>query len=70
MNFEALKQEIEVATKKAFIEMFENYGAEEIYGFALYSDEGAMTVCPSTNTLKHLMTVDQDDLTYYTFEPA
>ena len=31
---------------------FENYGAEEIYGFALYSDEGAMTVCPSTNTLK------------------
>ena len=52
MNFEAFKQEIEVATKKAFIEMFENYEAEEIYGFALYSDEGAMTVCPSTNTLK------------------
>ena len=70
MNFEALKQEIEVATKKAFIEMFENYGAEEIYGFALYSDEGAMTVCPSTNTLKHLTTVDQNYLTYYTFEPA
>ncbi|SFE50542.1 protein of unknown function [Chitinophaga sp. CF118] len=70
MNFDTLRQKIEEATKKAFIEMFENYGADEIYGFALYSDEGAMTVCPSTNTLKHLTTVDQDDLTYHKFEPA
>jgi Domain of unknown function (DUF4303) len=29
-----------------------------------------MTVCPSTNTLKHLTTVDQGDLTYQKFEPA
>lgn len=70
MNFETLKQKIEEATKKAFIEMFEKYGADEIYGFALYSDEGAMTVCPATNTLKHLTTVDQNDLSYYKFEPA
>ena len=70
MNFEILRQNIEDATKKAFIEIFEKYGADEIYGFALYSDEGAMTVCPSTNTLKHLTTVDQDDLTYHKFEPA
>ena len=70
MNFDILKQNIEDATKKAFIVIFKKYGSEEIYGFALYSDEGAMTVCPSTNTLKHLTTVDQDDLTYYKFEPA
>ena len=71
MNFDILRQKIEHATKQAFIEMFENYGVDEIYGFALYSDEGAMTVCPSTNTLKHLAVFDQnDDLTYYKFEPA
>ncbi len=69
MNFEILKQKIESATKKAFIEMFEDYGADEIYAFALYSDEDAMTVCPSTNTLKHLETADKDDLVYYKFAP-
>ncbi len=71
MNFDMLRQKIEHATKKAFIELFENCGADEIYGFALYSDGGAMTVCPSTNTLKCLTSFDQnDDLTYYKFEPA
>ena len=70
MNFEILKQKIEEATKKAFIEMFEKHGADNIYGFALYSDEGAMTVCLSTNTLKHLEAADEDDLTYCKFEPA
>ncbi len=70
MNFNTLGQKIEEATKKAFIEMFENYGADEIYGFALYSDEGAMTVCPSTNTSKHLASIEEDDKVYYKFEPA
>lgn len=65
-----LSQQIETATKKAFIEMYEKHGAEQIYAFALYSDEDAITVCPSTNTLKHLLTADQDDLFYYKFEPA
>ena len=68
MVFNVLREKIEVATKKAFIEMFEKYGQEKIYAFALYSDEDAMTVCPSTNTLKHLENVDNDDL-YYKFAP-
>ena len=70
MNFEILKQKIENATKKAFTEMYEKYGADDIYAFALYSDEDAMTVCPSTNTLKYLENADQDDLVYYKFAPA
>lgn len=61
MDFKFLKQKIENATKKAFIEMFEKHGAEKICAFALYSDEDAMTVCPSTNTLKHLETADKDE---------
>jgi hypothetical protein len=70
MDFENVKQEIERATKQAFIEMYEKHGAEQIYAFALYSDEGAMTVCPATNTRQYLATVDQSDLAYFTFEPA
>lgn len=71
MDFENLKLTIEHAAKKAFLEMFEKHGAEDIYAFALYSDEDAMTVCPSTNTLKYLSTKDQDEnLASYKFEPA
>lgn len=70
MDFELLKQKIEIATKNSFAEIFEKCGTENIYGFALYSDEGAMTVCPSTNTVQHLSTTDQVDSAYYKFEPA
>ncbi len=70
MNFEVLKQEIEDATKKAFLEINDKHGDEEIYAFALYSDEDAITVCPSTNTLKHLSNADPEDIPYYKFEPA
>jgi hypothetical protein len=70
MDFEILSQRIEDAAKKAFIEMFDKHGPEEIYAFALYSDEGAMTVCPATNTLEHLATAEEDDLPYSKFEPA
>ena len=69
MDFEILKQQIETAAKKAFLEMYEKHGAEQIYSFALYSDEGAMTVCPATNTLP-MLDEDDDDLLYYKYEPA
>jgi len=83
MNFTELKEKIMFATKQAFIEMYEKHGEERIYAFALYSDEGAMTVCPATNTLDYLETekkkdsdlddfdmFDETDLKYYKFEPA
>lgn len=70
MEFDILKQKIERATRKAFTEMFEKHGSENIYSFALYSDGGAMTVCPSTNTLEYLENADPDDLAFYKFEPA
>ncbi|WP_185289273.1 DUF4303 domain-containing protein [Chryseobacterium lactis] len=69
MDFEILKQQIETAAKKAFLEMYEKHGDEQIYSFALYSDEGAMTVCPATNTLQ-MLDEDDDDLLYYKYEPA
>ncbi|UKB84902.1 DUF4303 domain-containing protein [Chryseobacterium sp. MEBOG06] len=70
MDFEILKGQIENAAKKAFLEMYEKHGTEGICSFALYSDEGAMTVCPATNTLEMLETVDEDDILYYKYEPA
>ncbi|OCA67940.1 hypothetical protein BBI01_20860 [Chryseobacterium artocarpi] len=70
MDFETLKQQIEAAARKAFLEMYEKHGAEGIYSFALYSDEGAMTVCPSSNTQEMLKEVDEDDTMYYKYEPA
>ncbi|MCQ9636879.1 DUF4303 domain-containing protein [Chryseobacterium sp. WG23] len=70
MDFEILKQQIEKATKKAFLEMYAQHGEEKIYSFALYSDEGAMTVCPATNTLAMLENADNEDALYYKYEPA
>jgi hypothetical protein len=70
MDFIELKSKIEIATRQAFLEMFEKHGKDKIYAFALYSDDGAMTVCPSTNTMKHLEQQDKDDLLYQKYEPA
>ncbi|WP_312302478.1 DUF4303 domain-containing protein [Chryseobacterium sp.] len=70
MDFEILKQQIEDAAKKAFLEMYEKHSREQVYSFALYSDEGAMTVCPAANTLKMLEAADEDDALYYKYEPA
>lgn len=70
MDFEILKQQIEDAARKAFLEVYDKHGAEEIYSFALYSDEGAMTVCPAANTMKVMGNVDEDDALYYKYEPA
>ncbi|MEN7548603.1 DUF4303 domain-containing protein [Rapidithrix thailandica] len=73
MNFKELEQKIESATQKAFIEIFNTHKDEEIYGFSLYSDGGAMTVCPSTNTIDFLNNLDEEEkeeLSYYKYEPA
>ena len=68
MNFTELKSKIENATKQVFLEMFKKHGKEGICAFALYSDEGAWTVCPATDTKKHLekrLAEDEtDDLIY------
>jgi Domain of unknown function (DUF4303) len=49
-----LLDEIKTACKAAFKEIAKKSKGENIYVFALYSDEGAMTVCPAANTETHL----------------
>lgn len=68
--FEYLRPQIKHAAKKAFLEIVEQHKDEKIYAFALYSDGGAMTVCPSTNTLDFLDKKDKNDFLYYKYEPA
>lgn len=70
IDFQALKSQLTQAARTAFTEVLAQHRAEGIYSFALYSDEGAMTVCPATNTLAHLATQAPDDLPYAKFEPA
>jgi len=53
--------------------MYQKHKDERVYSFALYSDEGAMTVCPSTNTIDFLDNLNNEEkleLAYYKFEPA
>lgn len=46
-----LRRRIEDAARQAFLDVLESHPDEHVYAFALYSDEDAMTVCPSTNTI-------------------
>ena len=56
--------------RAAFTELLARHPTEAFYSFALYSDEGAMTGCPSTNTLGHLAAQPPDDLPCAKFELA
>lgn len=69
-DFQHLARQLTQATQTAFTEVLAQHGTEEVYAFALYSDEGAMTVSPSTNTLAHLLAQPPEDQLYAKFEPA
>ena len=73
IDFNILKAEIKTAVKEAFTAINAQHKDGDVYSFALYSDEGALTVCPSANTKTHLAEMisdDPDDAHYYKFEPA
>lgn len=72
-DFEVLQSEIVHAAKLALKEFSVLHKTERICAFALYSDEGAMTVCNAINTTGYLAECQQenpDDALYYKFEPA
>jgi hypothetical protein len=69
-DFQKFAQQLTQAAQAAFTELLARHPTEEFYSFALYSDEGAMTVCPAANTLGHLAAQSPDALPYAKFEPA
>jgi hypothetical protein len=71
-DFAALEVEIRRAAKQAFDEVASAHPDEQLCAFALYSDDGAMTVCPSINTVQHLARMQSkypDEAPYYKFAP-
>lgn len=72
-DFAALEVQIRKAARRAFEEVAAAHPEEHLCAFALYSDDGAMTVCPSINTTKHLEARQRqypNDAAYYKFAPA
>ena len=69
-DFQQFAQELTRAARAAFTELLAQQPEEQLYSFALYSDEGAMTVCPAANTLAYLAAQPSDSLPYAKFEPA
>jgi Domain of unknown function (DUF4303) len=66
-DFAALEVQIRKAAKLAFQEVAAAHPDEQLCAFALYSDDGAMTVCPSINTTQHLAAMQRkypDDMYY------
>lgn len=54
VDFTELQNIIVNEARSAFLEVMQNHEGEEFCGFALYSDESAMTICPSVNSRNHL----------------
>ena len=69
-DFQQFAHQLAQATQAAFTELLAQHPTKEFYSFALYRDEGAMTVCPAANTLAHLAAQPPDNLPYAKFEPA
>jgi Domain of unknown function (DUF4303) len=72
-DFTSLKRQILTASVKAFADFRKSYSKEVICSFALYSDEGAMTVGPAFNSEANLARVakrDPDELDAVRFSPS
>lgn len=55
VDFPALRSNIRDAARRAFETVIENHPGERFYAFALYSDDGAMTVLPAVNSEEALL---------------
>ncbi len=53
-------REVYLEARRAFTALAERYSDQEFCGYALYSDEDAMTVCYSVNTVDHLTRAKQE----------
>lgn len=60
-DFDALHRDVVDAAKTAFLEVTQKHPEEDFCAFALYTDDGAMTVCPAMNTTQFLEEMQEDD---------
>jgi hypothetical protein len=69
-DFDALHQQIVQAAKTAFGEMTREHPDKDFCAFALYTDDGAMTVCPAFCTqsfLREMQADNPDEYLYYKY---
>lgn len=72
-DFVALREDIVVAAAAAFAEISASQGDDPVRAFALYSDAGAMTVCPAMATADYLRRIDEEypeERLYYRYSPS
>ncbi|QEI06756.1 DUF4303 domain-containing protein [Pigmentiphaga aceris] len=54
MNWNELENEVYAAAKEVFVNVQNAHPNEQFYAFALYTDSGAMTICPAANSVEGL----------------
>lgn len=72
-NFDQLRSDIVAAAKEAFSEIAAQRPSDDLCAFALYSDSGAMTVCPAMCTTGFLATKAQEkpgEYLFYKYSPS
>ncbi|WP_266160520.1 DUF4303 domain-containing protein [Dyella silvatica] len=72
-DFSTLCDDVVTASKKAFSEIAARQPDDELCAFALYSDSGAMTICPAMCTASFLAAKAQeepDELPFYKYSPS
>lgn len=70
-DFDSLREQIVVAAEAAYAEISAREAPEPIVAFALYSDGGAMTVCPAMATATYLRaTADDEEAMYFKYSPS
>lgn len=74
-DFAALERKIATATLQVFRDVARAYPDESVCAFALYSDDGAVTVCPAFDLQSHraardAAAADENEADAETFSPA
>ncbi|MDT0139998.1 DUF4303 domain-containing protein [Acidovorax sp. PRC11] len=72
-DFTELADQIAAASRAALSEISARCGDDPVRAFALYTDDGAMTVCPALATERQLHTLadeNPDEADFYRFSPT
>lgn len=60
-DFDTLREDIVAAAQAAFAEVRASVAPDRIVAFALYSDSGAMTVCPAMATADYMAAIAEEE---------
>lgn len=73
LDYEYFKKELKAKTKATYENYLQEYNAIPLSGFALYSDESAMSISVSLNTYEYLKSNIEEEPgydSYFRFSPG